>query len=68
MDKHRALTILGIIFFVAGIVLATVAAVSYVGGILSGPFASVLQSYFIGVIAATFLIVVGGLILYFSVR
>jgi hypothetical protein len=68
MEVKKALAVLGIIFFVAGIVLAFVTAMSYLGGILSGPFASALQSYFIGAIATILLIVVGGLILFFSAR
>ena len=66
MERKRAWTILGIVLFVAGIVLAAVAFTSYVGGILSGPFASALRSHFVGAIAATILIVAGGLILLFS--
>jgi hypothetical protein len=68
MERKTVLTILGIVFFVAGIVLAVVAFMSYVGGIFSGPFASALRSYFVGAIAATVLIVAGGLILLFSAR
>jgi fatty acid desaturase len=67
-ERSRAPAILGIALFVAGIVLAVVAALSYVGGILSGPFASALRSYFMGAIVATLLIVAGGLILFFSVK
>jgi len=63
MEPKNVLKILGIILFVTGIVLAVIAFISYLGGILSGPFASTL-----GPIAATFLIVVGGLILMFSTR
>jgi hypothetical protein len=68
MERKNALRILGIILFVVGIVLAVIAFMSYVGGILSGPFASALRSYFAGPIAATLLIVAGGLILLFSTR
>ena len=68
MERKNALRILGIMLFGVGIVLAVVAFMSYVGGILSGPFASALRSYFVGPIAATFLIVAGGLILLFSAR
>jgi putative Mn2+ efflux pump MntP len=66
MERKRIQTILGVILFVIGIVLAIIAFMSYLGGILSGPFASALKSYFVGPIAATILIVVGGLILMFS--
>ena len=66
MEQKRALTILGIVLFVAGIVLAVVAFMSYIGGILSEPFASALRSHFVGAIAATILIASGGLILLFS--
>ncbi|HVP15962.1 MAG TPA: hypothetical protein VMT42_01175 [candidate division Zixibacteria bacterium] len=68
MERKNALRILGIILFVVGIVLAVIAFMSYVGGILSGPFAFALRSYFVGPIAATLLIVAGGLILLFSAR
>ena len=68
MERKNALRILGIILFVVGIVLAVVAFMSYAGGILSGPFASALRSYFVGPIAATLLIIAGGLILLFSAR
>lgn len=68
MEVNKALAVLGIIFFVAGIVLAFVTAMSYLGGILSGQFASALQSHFIGAIATILLIVIGGLILFFSAR
>jgi Ca2+/H+ antiporter len=61
MERTKAQTILGIILFAVGIVLAIIAFMSYLGGILSGSFA-----YFVGPIAATILIVVGGLILLFS--
>ena len=66
MERKRVLTMLGIVLFVAGIVLAVVAFMSYIGGILSGPFASALRSHFVGAIAATILIASGGLILLFS--
>ena len=68
MQRKNAQTILGIILFIVGIVLAVIALMSYLGGILSGPFASALRSNFFGPIAATLLIVVGGLILLFSAR
>ena len=68
MGPKNALRISGIILFVIGIVLAVIAFMSYLGGILSGPFASALRSNFFGPIAATLLIVVGGLILLFSAR
>jgi hypothetical protein len=62
------LTVLGMIIFAAGIVLAFFTFMSYAGGFLYGPFASALQSYHAGAIASVFLIIVGGLILLFSVR
>jgi uncharacterized membrane protein YdcZ (DUF606 family) len=68
MEQKKAQTILGIIIFVVGIVLAIIAFMSYLGGILSEPFASAFQSYYVGPIAATILIVAGGLILLFSTR
>lgn len=68
MERKNILRILGIILFIVGIVLAVIAFMSYVGGILSGPIASALRSYFVGPIAATLLIVAGGLILLFSAR
>ena len=68
MERKNVLRILGIFLFIVGIVLAVIAFMSYVGGILSGPFASALRSYFLGPIAATLLIVAGGLILLFSAR
>jgi polyferredoxin len=62
------LTILGIILFVAGIVLAFLTFMSYIGGIMYGPFASALQTYHTGTIASVLLIIAGGLALLFSVR
>ena len=62
------LTVLGIVIFAAGIVLAFFTFMSYAGGFLYGPFASALQSYHVGAIASVFLIIAGGLILLFSVR
>ena len=68
MKWKGLLTLLGIIVFVAGIVLAFFTFMSYVGGFLYGPFASALQSYHVGVIVSVFLIIIGGLILLYSVR
>ena len=59
---------MGIILFALGIVLAIVAFISYVGGVMSGPIASALRSYFVGPIVATLLIIGGGLILWFSAK
>jgi hypothetical protein len=67
MERKNAL-ILGTILFAIGIVLAVVAFMSYLGGILSGPIATALRSNFLGPTAATLLIIVGGLILMFSTR
>jgi hypothetical protein len=68
MERKNALRILGIILFVVGIMLAIVAFISYVGGVMSGPIASALRSCFVGPIAATLLIIGGGLILWFSAK
>jgi uncharacterized membrane protein (DUF485 family) len=68
MEGNIASVILGVILFVAGIVLGFVVGMSYVEGLLSGPFASALQSYFIGIIIAIALMVIGGLTLLLSIR
>jgi len=68
MEQKNAIRILGIVLFVVGIVLAVVAFMSYVGGVMSGPLASALRSYFVGPIVATLLIIGGGLILWFSAK
>ena len=68
MERKSALRILGLVLFVVGVVLAVVAFISYVGGDMFGPVASALRSYFVGPIAATLLIIVGGLILWVSAK
>jgi hypothetical protein len=62
------LTMLGIIIFLAGVVLAFFTFMSYVGGFLYGPFATALQYYNAGAIISAFLIITGGLIMLFSFR
>jgi hypothetical protein len=68
MEGNIAPALLGVILFVAGIVLGFVTGMSYVEGFLSGPFASALQSCFVGIIMAIALMVIGGLTLLLSFR
>ena len=62
-NSNSALTIIGFVIFIAGVIVAVMTAITYVSQVSIPEFLQALQNYAIGAIIAVALIVVGILLM-----